>query len=112
MLETWTLAVLALMNRASATWRLLRPSASRRRTSSASPAAGESATWDALKEWRTGIARRDKVPPYVVMSDAHLKGIAERRPSTLGELAACPGIGPLKLERYGDDILMVIERSG
>ena len=38
-----------------------------------------------------------------------LKGIAERRPSTLGELAACPGIGPLKLERYGEDILGVIE---
>jgi DNA helicase-2/ATP-dependent DNA helicase PcrA len=76
------------------------------------PAAGESPLWDALKEWRTGIARRDKVPPYVVMSDAHLKGIADRKPTTLGELAACPGIGPLKLERYGEDILGVIETSG
>jgi len=73
------------------------------------PAAGESPAWDALRAWRTEIARRDKVPPYVVMSDAHLKGIAERRPSTLGELAACPGIGPLKLERYGEDILGVLE---
>jgi DNA helicase-2/ATP-dependent DNA helicase PcrA len=45
------------------------------------------------------------------MSDAHLKGIAERRPATAGQLAACPGIGPLKLERYGEDILAVIERS-
>ena len=68
--------------------------------------------FDALREWRTGVARRDKVPPYVVMSDAHLKGIAERRPATLAELAACPGIGPLKLQRYGDDILAVLERSG
>ncbi len=76
------------------------------------PAAGESPAWDALKEWRTSIARRDKVPPYVVMSDAHLKGISERRPTTLGELAACPGIGPLKLERYGDDILGVLEATG
>jgi DNA helicase-2/ATP-dependent DNA helicase PcrA len=76
------------------------------------PAAGESPAFDALREWRTGIARRDKVPPYVVMSDAHLKGIAERKPATLGELARCPGIGPLKLERYGEDILAVIEGSG
>ncbi|HJV09426.1 MAG TPA: ATP-dependent DNA helicase UvrD2, partial [Acidimicrobiales bacterium] len=68
--------------------------------------------FQSLRDWRTGIARRDKVPPYVVMSDAHLKGIAERRPATLGELAACPGIGPLKLERYGEDILAVIEGSG
>jgi DNA helicase-2/ATP-dependent DNA helicase PcrA len=50
------------------------------------------------------------VPPYVVMSDAHLKGIAERMPSTLGELARCAGIGPLKLERYGEDILGVLEQ--
>jgi DNA helicase-2/ATP-dependent DNA helicase PcrA len=75
------------------------------------PAAGESPLWDALKEWRTGIARRDKVPPYVVMSDAHLKGIADRKPATLRELAGCAGIGPLKLERYGEDILSVIEAT-
>jgi DNA helicase-2/ATP-dependent DNA helicase PcrA len=75
------------------------------------PAAGESPAFDALRAWRTEIARRDKVPPYVVMSDAHLKGIAERKPTTLGELAACPGIGPLKLERYGEDILGLIEAT-
>ncbi|MGI8809967.1 MAG: ATP-dependent helicase [Acidimicrobiales bacterium] len=85
------------------------PPALKVRARSAVPAAGESPAFDALRAWRTETARRDKVPPYVVMSDAHLKGIAERKPSTLGELAACPGIGPLKLERYGDDILGVIE---
>ncbi|MGH9266033.1 MAG: ATP-dependent DNA helicase UvrD2, partial [Acidimicrobiales bacterium] len=82
------------------------------RTRTEMPAPGESPALDSLRAWRTEIARRDKVPPYVVMSDAHLKGIAERKPSTLGELAACPGIGPLKLERYGEDILSVLERSG
>jgi DNA helicase-2/ATP-dependent DNA helicase PcrA len=44
------------------------------------------------------------------MSDAHLRGIAERRPTTLRDLAACPGIGPLKLERYGEDLLALLER--
>ena len=82
------------------------------RRGSTVPAAGESPLWDGLREWRTGIARRDKVPPYVVMSDAHLKGIADRKPTTLAELARCAGIGPLKLERYGEDILAVIEASG
>ena len=76
------------------------------------PAPGESPAFDALRAWRTEMARKGKVPPYVVMSDAHLKGIAERRPTTLGDLAACPGIGPLKLERYGEDILAVLESSG
>jgi DNA helicase-2/ATP-dependent DNA helicase PcrA len=82
------------------------------RTRTEVPAAGESPGFDALRAWRTEIARRDKVPPYVVMSDAHLKGIAERRPTSLGQLAACPGIGPLKLERYGEDILALLEASG
>ena len=81
------------------------------RRGSTVPAAGESPLWDALRAWRTEIARRDKVPPYVVMSDAHLKGIADRKPTTLRELAACPGIGPLKLERYGEDILAVLEKG-
>jgi len=82
------------------------------RTRTEMPAAGESPVFDALRGWRTEIARRSKVPPYVVMSDAHLKGIAERRPASLGELAVCPGIGPLKLERYGEDILAIMDASG
>jgi len=81
------------------------------RTGSEVPAAGESPLFDALRAWRTEIARRDKVPPYVVMSDAHLKGIADRRPTSLGALAACPGIGPLKLERYGEDLLALVESA-
>jgi superfamily II DNA helicase RecQ len=76
------------------------------------PAPGVSPAFDGLRAWRTEIARRDKVPPYVVMSDAHLKGIADRRPATLAQLAACPGIGPLKLERYGEDILALLAASG
>jgi DNA helicase II / ATP-dependent DNA helicase PcrA len=87
------------------------PQALKVRTRTAVPAAGESPLWDALRAWRTDVARRQKVPPYVVMSDAHLKGIAERRPTTMRELAACPGIGPLKLERYGEDILAVLDKG-
>ena len=69
------------------------------------------AAFEALRAWRTAQARREKMPPYVVMSDAHLRAIAERAPTTLVALARCPGIGPVKLERYGDDILAVLERA-
>jgi len=73
------------------------------------PAAEE--VFEALRAWRTEQARREKMPPYVVMSDAHLKGIAGQAPGSLVELARCPGIGPVKLERYGDDILRVLEQA-
>jgi DNA helicase-2/ATP-dependent DNA helicase PcrA len=65
-----------------------------------------------LRDWRKETSTRDKVPAYVVLSDADLEGIASRRPTTMKELAKCRGIGPLKLEKYGDDILSVIEATG
>jgi DNA helicase II / ATP-dependent DNA helicase PcrA len=34
--------------------------------------------------------------------------VARRKPGTLRELAGCPGIGPTKLERYGDDVLDLV----
>jgi superfamily II DNA helicase RecQ len=48
------------------------------------------------------------VPAYVVLHDAHLTGIAARAPRTLRDLARCPGIGPTKLERYGDEIIATV----
>jgi len=60
---------------------------------------------------RTEQARRENMPPYVVMSDAHLRGIAAQAPGSLVHLARCPGIGPVKLDRYGDDILRVLEQT-
>nr|MBA2337536.1 ATP-dependent DNA helicase UvrD2 [Acidimicrobiia bacterium] len=65
----------------------------------------------ALREWRAERARADAVPPYVVLWDQHLIAIALRRPTTLAELAACPGIGPARLGTYGEDIIEVIRRA-
>lgn len=62
----------------------------------------------ALKAWRTQRAKADGMPPYIVLNDKHLEGIAKRRPSTLEALRACDGIGPKKLEDYGEEILAVI----
>jgi superfamily II DNA helicase RecQ len=58
-----------------------------------------------LRAWRLDRARSDGVPPYVVFHDRVLHEIADTRPSTLGELAQIPGVGPAKLERYGPSVL-------
>ena len=63
---------------------------------------------NALKLWRKQRAATDKVPAFVVLSDTHLAGIATHAPTTLDDLARCAGIGPTKLERYGDEIIAVI----
>jgi DNA helicase-2/ATP-dependent DNA helicase PcrA len=64
--------------------------------------------FDALKAWRLERARADEVPAYVVFSNATLTEIAERRPRTLADLAAVSGVGPAKLELYGEEVLRVV----
>ncbi|MGH8911740.1 MAG: HRDC domain-containing protein, partial [Acidimicrobiia bacterium] len=76
----------------------------------AEPAVDERAL-DRLKEWRRQRAAADGVPPYVIAHDAHLASIAARGPTTLEDLSRCEGIGPARLERYGDDILEVVAES-
>ena len=49
------------------------------------------------------------MPAYVVLSDAHLRGIALARPTDAAGLAACDGIGPTKLEAYGEEILATLD---
>jgi DNA helicase-2/ATP-dependent DNA helicase PcrA len=62
-------------------------------------------TVQALREWRLARARADEVPAFVVFSDRTLAELASRTPRTIAELAAVPGIGPAKLERYGSELL-------
>ena len=61
-----------------------------------------------LREWRLQRAKADEVPPYVVFHDSVLHAIAAARPGTLGELAQISGVGPAKLERYGEEVLAAI----
>ena len=51
------------------------------------------------------------MPPYVVFHDTTCDAIAARARRPLGELAQMPGVGPAKLERYGDEVLAVVGRD-
>jgi DNA helicase II / ATP-dependent DNA helicase PcrA len=62
----------------------------------------------ALRAWRLERSRRDKVPAYVVLPDRYLRGIAVAHPQTLQQLRALPGIGPTKLELYGEEIVALL----
>ena len=67
---------------------------------------------EALRGWRRDRSKADGVPAYVVLHDRHLVTIAERHPTTLEDLARCPGIGPARLENYGDDLVEVLRAHG
>jgi DNA helicase-2/ATP-dependent DNA helicase PcrA len=66
----------------------------------------------ALKAWRSDRARTEAVPAYVVANDRTLAEIASVKPATPQQLLAVSGIGPAKLERFGDEILAVVEAAG
>jgi DNA helicase II / ATP-dependent DNA helicase PcrA len=61
-----------------------------------------------LRDWRRQQAQSQGVPAYVVFNDRTLAALAALRPSTTEALLAVPGIGPAKLEAYGDDLIELI----
>src|SRR5947209_9674888 len=64
--------------------------------------------FEALKSWRAAAAKRSGVPAYVIFHDTTLAALAQAKPRDRGGLLAVPGLGPVKAERYGDDVLAVL----
>jgi DNA helicase-2/ATP-dependent DNA helicase PcrA len=67
---------------------------------------------NALRAWRTARARADSVAPFIVFHDATIEAIAARRPRSMAELRRVPGVGQMKLDRYGEEIIGVVVRDG
>ena len=80
------------------------------RPSSPAPGVG-AALYDTLRAWRLEQARVDQVPAYVIFNDRTLDELCRIRPSTMAGLLKVSGIGPAKADRYGDQILNLIEES-
>lgn len=64
----------------------------------------------ALKKWRREVADAEGVPAYVIAPDKTLIAIAEAKPTTPTELLAVNGMGPKRVEKFGDAILGVVKR--
>jgi len=75
------------------------------------PPAYDEAVFERLRAWRLERARTDGVPAYVVFTDATLEAIAERIPDSVAGLAMINGVGLVKLERYGSEVLDLVKPS-
>jgi len=64
--------------------------------------------FQSLKQWRRVRANEEGKPAYVVFHDSTLAAIAVRKPSSLSELAGISGVGPAKLDRYGEEVLAAL----
>jgi ATP-dependent DNA helicase RecQ len=73
------------------------------------PPASDRQLIDLFKEWRRRTAERSAVPPYIILSDAALLDLCNKRPSNLRELLGVTGIGERKAELYGSEIFATFE---
>ncbi|MGE4295347.1 MAG: DNA helicase RecQ [Campylobacterales bacterium] len=64
--------------------------------------------FERLRAKRLDLAKAERIAPFMVFSDATLLAMEAARPQTLEELLAVSGVGPAKLERYGEAFLEII----
>jgi ATP-dependent DNA helicase RecQ len=64
-----------------------------------------------LRALRTRIAREEQVPAYVVFTDRTLLEIAVRRPKSPYALGEIRGVGPAKIDKYGERFLALVRTS-
>jgi DNA helicase-2/ATP-dependent DNA helicase PcrA len=70
--------------------------------------AAAEAAFERLRTWRTDKARAAGKPAYTVFADATLRELARRLPSDETGLRQVSGIGPAKLDAYGDELLALL----
>ncbi len=67
--------------------------------------------FQALRKWRSSIAKAHDVPAFIVFNNKTLHAIANDRPSDKRSLLNVSGIGPAKAEQYGEEILRLVEEA-
>jgi ATP-dependent DNA helicase RecQ len=72
---------------------------------------GNDAVFQALREWRRAVASEHKVPAYTVLHDSSLREIAERLPESMSQLLGITGVGAAKRERYGEQIVQIVQAA-
>jgi superfamily II DNA helicase RecQ len=58
-----------------------------------------------IKEWRSVEAKRLKVPAYIVLHDRSIRALAAAQPKNLKQMLAVDGMGPAKVEKFGEALL-------
>jgi ATP-dependent DNA helicase RecQ len=67
--------------------------------------------FEKLKELRKGIAAKEGVPAYIVFSDATLRDMCRKKPESLVQFSAVNGVGSVKLEKYGEMFVEIINNN-
>lgn len=67
--------------------------------------------FERLRQWRRRVASERELPPYVICHDSTLKLIALKSPRDLMELGRIRGMGPAKVNQFGQGILETLDNG-
>lgn len=67
--------------------------------------------FDALRQWRTDLAKERGVPPYVIFHDRTLAEIARERPSSAEALREISGVGEKKAQAYASEVARIVAEA-
>jgi ATP-dependent DNA helicase RecQ len=70
----------------------------------------ETELYDMLKELRSSLAKENRVPPFVIFSNATLADMARKKPVNLTDFKKVSGVGEIKASWYGKDFLSTIKK--
>ena len=73
--------------------------------------ARDQAVFDALRQWRTDLAKSRGVPPYVIFHDRTLAEIAREKPSSPEALREISGVGEKKAQAYACDVARIVAEA-
>ncbi|MEZ4924071.1 MAG: DNA helicase RecQ [Crocinitomicaceae bacterium] len=68
--------------------------------------------YNILKDWRKELAVQNSVPAYVIFNDATLGSLATVQPTTIEQLHQISGLGKVKIDRFGKDLIEIILSKG
>ncbi len=71
----------------------------------------EESLFEKLRAVRTELAKREKVPPYIVFSDRTLTHMCIVKPTTKEEMLNVSGVGEFKYNKYGESFLACVKEE-
>ena len=75
------------------------------------PSRDQTALMMKLRQWRYQKAKENGKPAYTICTDATLEAIIQQNPRYEDDLYAIPGLGPSKVQAFGDEILAILMRT-
>ena len=66
--------------------------------------------YDEMRLWRGRRAKRDGLPPYLILNNRELAELAMKRPASLTQLREIDGVGEAKSARWGEELLAILSK--